>query len=263
MSLHIGVFDSGIGGITVLRDLIQHCSAHFTYLGDTLNLPYGTKSVEQILLLSRNNALFLKKKKLDLLVVACNTASSIALEEITEILYPIPVLGVIRPVVKKLQATHEDITVFATTATVKSNAYKKIFSEIAPHLHVTQKACPLLVPFIEEGWIHHPTLLQVVREYTKEIRQQQPGTAILGCTHYPWIKSLFHLCLPEWRIEDSAENITKQVLEITNAPIKNHFTPSIDWIFTDPYCLSTFAQEQISLLTQKPDQTFLPMDMPC
>jgi glutamate racemase len=189
--LTIGVFDSGFGGLTVLRELLPLLpEAHFLYLGDTARLPYGSKSQATIARYAVESARFLASQGANHLVIACNTASALAMTEIIQAV-PILVTGVIAPVVQTTQRHHQhaDTLILATTATVQSHAYQTLCQ--AAGLHPTEKACPLLVPLIEEGWVDHPVTRDVLRIYLREALETcSPQVVILGCTHYPRIAPL-------------------------------------------------------------------------
>ena len=215
----IGVFDSGFGGLTVLRALLAKApSARYVYLGDTARLPYGSKSHETIARYAISSAKFLASKgEAELLVVACNTATALALDDIQSAL-SIPVVGVIQPGAEAaFHAASETpasphVLVLATTATTQSGAYTRALHALG--LQATEKACPLLVPLVEEGWIDNPThsavTLEVLRIYLLEALAQAPGvsTLLLGCTHYPLLKPLIETSLRNlhhpMRIIDSA-----------------------------------------------------------
>lgn len=183
---HIGVFDSGFGGLTVLRALLPLIpGAHYTYLGDTARLPYGAKSRETIARYAVESARFLAAQGADLLVIACNTATALAMPEITASVR-IPVVGVIEPVVEAAAAgrTGNEVLVLATHATVHSHAYREACT--AHGLHAKEKACPLLVPLVEEGWVDHPVTREVLSIYLSEaLAESSPTAVLLGCTHYP------------------------------------------------------------------------------
>ncbi len=187
-TLTIGVFDSGFGGLTVLRALLPLIpGAHYIYLGDTARLPYGAKSQATIARYAVESARFLVDQGAQMLVIACNTATALALPEITAAV-PVPVLGVIEPVVQEADASHQgtEVLVLATQATVHSNAYLEACRRHT--LHATQKACPLLVPLVEEGWTDHPVTREVLRIYLDEaLAVCKPTAVLLGCTHYPLI----------------------------------------------------------------------------
>ena len=194
----IGVFDSGFGGLTVLRELLPRVpGAHYLYLGDTARLPYGSKSQTTIARYAVESARFLVERGAQHLVIACNTASALALHEIREAV-DVPVTGVIEPAVYEAQYRHPkaDVLVLATSATVQSHAYR---THCAAHgLHATEKACPLLVPLVEEGWIDHPVTHDVLRIYLREaLATCSPEAVLLGCTHYPLIAPAIEAALRE------------------------------------------------------------------
>lgn len=188
--LKIGVFDSGFGGLTVLRALIELLpDADSIYLGDTARLPYGSKSRETISRYAVSSARFIEEQGADLLVVACNTATALALDDIQAAL-PIPVIGVIGPGAEAARGVSAggSVLVLATAATVSSSAYTKALHAVG--LASYEKACPLLVPLVEEGWTEHPVTDEVIRIYLREALDAAPGTKtlLLGCTHYPLIE---------------------------------------------------------------------------
>jgi glutamate racemase len=186
----IGVFDSGFGGLTVLRALLPRIAgAHYIYLGDTARLPYGAKSQNTIARYAVESARFLEGRGAEYLVIACNTATALALQEITASV-SIPVIGVIEPVVQAAHSQYAEgsVLVLATAATVQSHAYLQQCEAI--RLSATEKACPLLVPLVEEGWIDHSVTRDVLRIYLSDaLAMCEPKTVLLGCTHYPLIAS--------------------------------------------------------------------------
>lgn len=212
----IGVFDSGFGGLTVLRELLPLIpGAHYIYLGDTARLPYGSKSQATIARYAVESARFLEARGAGQLVIACNTASALAMPEIAASVR-IPVIGVIEPVVRATKERSPGATtlVLATTATVQSHAYRS--SCEAAGLRTTEKACPLLVPLIEEGWTDHPVTREVLRIYLREaIDLCSPEVVILGCTHYPLIAPLVAESLRELgssaKVIDSAQATARAV----------------------------------------------------
>lgn len=272
MKMKIGVFDSGIGGITVLSELRRRMSfVDYVYLGDTAHLPYGTKSPTQIEKLSVQCAKKLKTKKVDALIVACNTASSLALPAIRDVMKTIPVLGVVEPGIqaalsalkhnqgkKKKGQLLAPILVLATRATVQSHAYGRALRQALDLqldyqdacLPIIEQACPVLVPMIEDGWIDHPLLHLTVAEYVKPHLHLFPaGIAVLGCTHYPWIQPAFEKALPGWTVVNSAgavaELLEKSAL-FQNAKALQDTTPGkVEWIFTDPEAVPAFAKKFI------------------
>lgn len=217
-NLPIGVFDSGLGGLTVvkaLNDLLPNES--IIYYGDLAHLPYGSKGQATVRKLSLDCAHFLYKKGIKLLVVACNTASSIALKDIQSA-FDIPVIGVVEPGSEEAINTSKNkrIGVIGTTRTIVSNSYYNTINELAPECRVFQSATPLLVPLIEEGWSSHPAFYLILNDYLKFFDDKEIDTIVLGCTHYPLIKEAIQTMRPSFRVIDSAEstaNKVKQVLE--------------------------------------------------
>lgn len=216
----IGVFDSGFGGLTVLRALERKIpQAHFLYLGDTARLPYGSKSQMTIARYAVSSARFLVEQGAQFLVIACNTASALALDAIRSAV-PVPVLGVIEPGAEwaRVNSSTRDVLVLATSATVESGAYTQACRRRGLRAH--EKACPLLVPLVEEGWIDHPVTRQVVSIYLDELEQEyraanlHPDTLVLGCTHYPLLRGLLERTVkPGIRIIDSAEATAEEAIQ--------------------------------------------------
>lgn len=186
----IGVFDSGVGGLTVLRELMKTLPHEdILYIGDTARVPYGTKSAETVSRYAVQNTNFLIKKNIKLLVVACNTASSLSLPCLEE-RFHIPVVGVIRPgAASTIQATRNNrIGVIGTEATIRSRAYDKVLKELNRDIKVYSKACPLFVPLAEEGWTDNDIAYAIAERYLEELNKKGIDTLILGCTHYPLLK---------------------------------------------------------------------------
>jgi glutamate racemase len=236
----IGVFDSGFGGLTVLRELLPLIGdAHYVYLGDTARLPYGSKSRETIVRYALSSARFLQERGAEVLVVACNTATALALDELREAL-PIPVVGVIDPGtqaaamacagVKQKEAVSEktpEVLVLATQATVESHAYARACD--ATGLRAFEKACPLLVPLVEEGWISEgggsasdtaSVTSRVLRIYLGEALREAPASraVLLGCTHYPLLRPAIERTLAELGhsipVIDSAQATARTVAQM-------------------------------------------------
>jgi glutamate racemase len=212
----IGVFDSGIGGLTVLRALVEELPHEdFIYLGDTARLPYGTKTDEVIIRYSRENTEFLLAKGIKMLVVACNTSSAVALEAIARDT-TIPVIGVIEPgarAVVKASRTGK-IGVIATEATVASGAYTRTIQSLRPRAEIYTRACPLLVPLVEEGWTDNDVAERTVWYYLESLKQSGIDALLLGCTHYPLLVAMFQRVLgPEVRVVDSATATAAAVRE--------------------------------------------------
>jgi glutamate racemase len=213
MTPTIGVFDSGFGGLTVLRALVTRLPhAQFAFLGDTARLPYGSKSRRTIARYAAESAQFLVREQgAEFLVIACNTASALALDAI-QAAVSVPVLGVIEPGASAASNASRtgDVLVIATDATVQSHAYSAACR--AHGLRSIEKACPLLVPLVEEGWIDHPITAEVIRIYLDELLAEasaqglQPDTLVLGCTHYPLLRPLIERTVPAgMKVIDSAE----------------------------------------------------------
>lgn len=205
----IGVFDSGIGGLTVVAALRKLLPAeNIFYLGDTARVPYGGKSQATVERYSFEIAGLLLAEQAKLVVVACNTASALALPRLQETLR-VPVVGVIAPGAAAAAAASAagKVGVIGTRATIASGAYERALHKLAPRLDVRAAACPLLVPLIEEGWLEHPVTDQVIREYLQPLLDGGIDTLILGCTHYPLLKpALARIAGPTVRLVDSAQN---------------------------------------------------------
>ncbi len=255
----IGVFDSGFGGLTVLRSMLPLIpGARYLYLGDTARLPYGAKSRETVARYAVEAASFLLAQGAEMLVVACNTASALALDKIAAAV-PIPVLGVIEPGVHAALAfkqspaspsvttSQPSVLVLATLATVQSAAYTR--SCAASGLVAYEKACPLLVPLVEEGWLHHPVTAEVVRIYLAEALAAAPTvtTLVLGCTHYPLLLPLFSRVLAELNhplhIVDSASATAADAVAIA-ARGEHHQQPDTNAALTTFYATDSIAKFQ-------------------
>ncbi len=240
--MKIGVFDSGVGGVTVLNELTHRFrSEAFYYFGDTANVPYGTKSKNQIKLLVDSAATRMSEKKIDALVIACNTASSIAFENFKLGLPNVALIDVVEAGVQAILKTREKTTagstlILGTRATVKSKIYSKLLHAKRPELNIIEQECPLLVPIIEEGLLDHPILNLAVEEYVKPYQKQIPGVALLACTHYPWVKSTFEKLLPGWMIIDSAYAVANLIESKLNLvpTLPSAALPSVNWYFSDP-----------------------------
>jgi glutamate racemase len=211
----IGVFDSGFGGLTVLKALLELISdADFAYFGDTARLPYGSKSVETVARYAVEAAHYLESHGAQMLVIACNTATALALDQITSGAH-VPVIGVVEPGANAAAEASKNrkTVVIGTQATVSSHAYRKALE--ARGLSAREKACPLLVPLVEEGWVEHPVTEQVARIYLAEAFADgfhDADTMVLGCTHYPLLKPLLQRVTPgHVNIVDSAESTAQLV----------------------------------------------------
>jgi glutamate racemase len=203
----IGIFDSGIGGLTVLKELCKKLPHENTvYLGDTARVPYGIRSPETVTRYSFENTRFLFSKEVKMIVVACNTASSVSLESIRNAA-PVPFVGVIGPGAKAAAAATENkkIGIIGTEATIKSNSYAQAIKSIDSDIEVFGIACPLFVPLVEEGWTEGKIAEMIAQEYLREIKRKDIDTLVLGCTHYPLLKGTLAAVMGEnVRLIDSA-----------------------------------------------------------
>jgi glutamate racemase len=207
-NLPIGIFDSGVGGLTVYRALHERLpSERYVYLGDTARVPYGTKSLSTVERYAIENARFLESRGMKLLVVACNTASALALPAIRKSV-SVPVVGMIEPgaAAAVREAGGGRVGVIATESTVKSGAYSRAVAALAPELKVTERACPLFVSLAEEGWAESEVARAVAEEYLRGLREKDVSAVVLGCTHYPILRRVIQEALGEpVRLIDSGE----------------------------------------------------------
>ena len=210
--MKIGVFDSGFGGLTVLRELLAAIpQADYLYLGDTARLPYGSKSAATVARYAVSSVEFLVQHGAEYVVIACNTASALAMDSIRAAVKT-EVLGVIAPGARAASALtrSKHVYVIGTAATVSSHAYRRELEKLG--ISAIEKACPLFVPLVEEGWTDHPVTEQVAHIYLRELEEEQRGRSgsadvlVLGCTHYPLLKPLLNRILPEkLQLIDSAQ----------------------------------------------------------
>ena len=235
----LGIFDSGVGGLTVLRrimDRLPHESA--VYLGDTARVPYGTKSAETVIRYARGCARLLLERRVKILVVACNTASAYALETLRDEL-AIPVLGVIEPGAQHAVAATRSgrIGVIGTAGTIASGRYQAVIESLAPGCFVCCKPCPLFVPLAEEGWTEGDVPRGVIETYLRELFDQEIDTLLLGCTHYPLLRNaIAEVAGPGVRIVDSADATSTVVAEILDAIDPNRVEvgePGYTYLVTD------------------------------
>ncbi len=203
----IGVFDSGIGGLTVLKEILSELPLESTvYLGDTARVPYGIRSPETVTRYSFENTRFLSSRGIKMLVVACNTVSAVSLDAIKRSL-GIPVIGVIEPGAKAaVNATkNKKVGVIGTSATIRSSSYTKAIQVIDPSVEVFALPCPLFVPLVEEGWTDGPIVDMTAERYLSAVREKGVDTLVLGCTHYPLLKNVLSMVMGNGvRLIDSA-----------------------------------------------------------
>ena len=217
VSKAIGVFDSGVGGLTVIKELIQQLPYEdMIYFGDTARVPYGIKSRETVIRFSIEDILFLLKHEVKLICVACNTVSSMALPVIKNH-FRVPIVGVISPGAKEaVYATkNKRIGVIGTHATISSRAYENEIKALDSRIKITAKACPLFVPFVEEGWIEERAVSDVAKRYLMPLKDAGVDTVILGCTHYPLLKSVITKIMGSGVVLiDSAKQVACEVKQI-------------------------------------------------
>jgi glutamate racemase len=212
----IGIFDSGIGGLTVVRAVLEKLPQYrMVYFGDTARTPYGTKSQKTIIDYSIENTEFLIAQGAKIIIVACNSASSVAFETLKE-RFAIPIFEVIHPAVEKtLRVTKKQrIGVIGTRATVGSGIYERLLKEARPEIEVFSEACPLLVPLVEEGWLNRPETKRIVRKYLFSLKMKQIDTLVLGCTHYPLLKPIISAKMGKRvQVIDSSQEVALWVKE--------------------------------------------------
>lgn len=241
----IGVFDSGFGGLTVLREMLNVLPGmDYLYFGDTARLPYGSKSAHTVAKYAISSTHFLEQQGAEMLVIACNTATALALDDIRAA-SRVPVVGVVEPGAKRAAELSKTgkAAVIATEATIASHAYQKALAQY--RVQATEKACPLLVPLVEEGWVDHPVTEQVAHIYIDEMFRngaQGADVLVLGCTHYPLIRPLLRrVAPPQVQIVDSAESTANQVAQ----HVKNS-----GWNAAAPGCGERSSQQETDCTTK-------------
>ncbi|NPB08361.1 MAG: glutamate racemase [Aquificae bacterium] len=238
--MKIGVFDSGVGGLTVLKAIRErYPRTDLVYLGDTARVPYGTKSPETVIRYSLECANFLREKGIEILVVACNTASSCALEKLRKEM-PFPVVGVIEPGVEEAlrRSRTGKIGVIGTQATVRSGVYQKLLKERGAQ--VLSRACPLFVPLVEEGLVEGEIPRKVAEHYLKELKGKV-DTLILGCTHYPLLKGVIRDFLGDVEVIDSSQAVSESLRRF----VRDEGGAGLELYFTD---FSQNLQELVSFI---------------
>ncbi|MDQ5987833.1 MAG: Glutamate racemase [Syntrophus sp. SKADARSKE-3] len=245
----IGVFDSGVGGLTVVRALMDRLPyENIIYFGDTARVPYGIKSVETISSYALQITEFLLQQKVKLLIIACNTIASVAYEPISEH-SPVPVIDVIDAgaFIAASETRSGEIGVIGTPTTINSNAYARAIHRYNPNARVYSQACPLFVPLVEEGWLDHPATRLIAQEYLKPILAENLDTLVLGCTHYPLLKPLLRkLVKSDVRLVDSADAmaaITAALLTEKKVANPVRLPPEYRFCVTDvPYRFQTIGE---------------------
>ena len=245
----IGVFDSGVGGLTVVRALMERLPFEdILYFGDTARVPYGVKSAETITGYARQITEFLLRRNVKLLIIACNTMAAVAYEAVTT-LSPVPVLDVIDAGARAAAGATRTkaIGVIGTPATINSNAYTRAIHRCDNEIRVFSRACPLFVPLVEEGWFDHPVTRLTAAEYLKPVLAERIDTLVLGCTHYPLLKPLLQeVAGPEIRLIDSAEAmaaIAANLLAETGLGNPRRTAPDYRFFVTDvPHRFQTIGE---------------------
>jgi glutamate racemase len=216
----IGIFDSGVGGLTVFHEVQRHLPQEdLIYFGDTARVPYGIKSAETVTRYAMEITTFLMRQEIKLLIVACNTASSVALLPVQS-RFPIPIVGVLEPGARAAvkYSIKRKIGVIGTESTIGSSAYLKAIHSLDSNVEVFTRPCPLFVPLAEEGWGEHPLAVAIVREYLEDLRTTGIDTLVLGCTHYPLLKSAIGAVMgEEVRLVDSATETAQEVEELLDS----------------------------------------------
>ena len=226
----IGVFDSGVGGLTVLQKLFRHLPQEsLLYFADTLRLPYGSRSPEEILLFVRQILNWMQQQDVKMVIMACNTSSALALEQVQSE-YDFPILGLIHPTAKVVVKQNKRIGVISTEATAKSNAYRDAILEANNDVDVWQVGCPEFVPLIEANRIHDPYTRQVARDYLSSLINNRIDSLIYGCTHYPHLRGVLKEILPaSVNLIDPAEYVVKAAqkeLKLMSITSKSRLLPT-------------------------------------
>ena len=215
----IGVFDSGVGGLTVAREIMRQLpNESIVYFGDTARVPYGSKSETTIIRYSRQIIRFLLTKEVKAIVIACNTASALALDAVRKE-FKIPIIGVVAPGARaaREETINKKIGVIGTEATVKSEIYKKLIQAEDPQISVSGRACPLFVPLVEEGFAKHKITREVIDIYLSDMRESDIDTLILGCTHYPLLRST----IPAYETAMDLKRILEEEEMLRDTPVND------------------------------------------
>ncbi|AFZ56162.1 glutamate racemase [Anabaena cylindrica FACHB-243] len=256
----IGVFDSGVGGLTVLQQIYKQLpNESIIYFGDTAHLPYGIRSQAEILQYVREILDWMQQQRVKMVIMACNTSSALALENVRQE-FNFPILGVVLPGAKAAVQQGKRIGVIATPATAKSNAYRQAIMEIQPDVQVWQVSCPEFVPLIEQNRIHDPYTMEVARSYLEPLIKQEIDTLVYGCTHYPHLAPILRSLLPSHvKLVDPAVHVVAACAqELDLLSIKNNYLP-MPTRFAVSGCPQQFAQSGLHWLGYTPlvEQVYL------
>ncbi|MHC5613014.1 MAG: glutamate racemase [Nostoc sp.] len=249
----IGIFDSGVGGLTVLRQLYRQLpNESIVYFGDTARLPYGIRSQAEILQFTREIITWLQQQQVKMVIMACNTSSALALETVRQE-FNIPILGVILPGARAAVQQGKRIGVIATPATAKSNAYKHAILEIDPNVQVWQVGCPEFVPLIEQNRIHDPYTAEVARAYLEPLLEQEIDTLVHGCTHYPHLTPVLRSLLPSQvqLIDPAVHVVAACTQELDLLGLRNTHSP-LPTRFAVTGCPQQFSQSGLQWLGYTP-----------
>lgn len=270
----IGVFDSGVGGLSVLKQFIRFLPGEsYVYLGDTARVPYGNKSEETVKRYARECVNFLIAKDVKLIVAACNTVSAVAMDAVSESTN-LPVIGMIAPAAgaSLRETSSKKIGVIGTRATIASDAYSKAIKQLAEdeNVEVFSQACPLFVPIVEEGWLRHPATKMIAEEYIASLKSENIDTLVLGCTHYPLMNQLFTEILPDVALIDSGEHAAVNAIRLLAErgeliDEKNEFIkkPEIEFYVTDvPSCFFEIAQRFLGFPVESPKKIDIKQFLP-
>ncbi|WP_413171784.1 glutamate racemase [Anabaena azotica] len=256
----IGVFDSGVGGLTVLRQIYKQLpNESIIYFGDTAHLPYGIRSQAEILQYVREILNWMQQQRVKMVIMACNTSSALALENVRQE-FDFPILGVVLPGARAAVQQGKRIGVIATPATAKSNAYRQAIMEIQPDVQVWQVSCPEFVPLIEQNRIHDPYTTEVAKSYLEPLIKQEIDTLVYGCTHYPHLAPVLRSLLPSYvKLVDPAVHVVAACAqELDLLSIRNTRLP-MPTRFAVSGCPQQFAQSGLQWLGYTPlvEQVYL------
>ena len=249
----IGIFDSGVGGLTVLRQLYRHLpNESIIYFGDTDRLPYGIRSAAEILQFVREILYWMQQQQVKMVIMACNTSSALALDAVREE-FSLPILGIILPGAKAAVSCGKRIGVIATPATAKSNAYRRAILELDPNVQVWQVSCPEFVPLVEQNRIYDPYTIEVARSYLKPLLEQEIDTLVYGCTHYPHLAPVMRSLLPSSvkLVDPAVHLVTVCTHELDTHGLRNTHLP-LPTRFAVSGCPQQFAQSSLQWLGSTP-----------
>ncbi len=262
----IGVFDSGVGGLSVLKQFVRFLpSERYIYLGDTARVPYGNKSKQIVETYARESTEFLMSKGVKIIITACNTVSAVALETVKKSAKNISVIGMIEPAAgAALRATRNgNIGVIGTRATISSNSYLNQITALSssPEINVYSQACPMFVPIVEEGLLRHNASKLIAIDYLQYLKDSNVDTLVLGCTHYPLLSHLINEIMPDVTLIDSGEHASVSALRVmaeqnllNDADNKFISKPIIDFFVTDlPALFYQQAQNFLGFEIDKPN----------